>query len=226
PDGQMGNSEVGHTTLGAGRVIDMDIVRIAKAIHAGELGGNRPMQGLLAAAKRAGGALHLMGLVSDGGVHSSLDHLYGILSLCEARGIRPIVHAFTDGRDTAPKIAESFVGPLEARCRALGGCIATVSGRYFAMDRDKRWERGARAYQALVLRQGLEAPTAVEAVRAALARGECDEFVQPTVVAGTPALRDGDAALFFNFRADRARELTNALTRVQPEKLGAEIAAL
>ena len=226
PDGQMGNSEVGHTTLGAGRVIDMDIVRIAKAIEAGELATNPALQELLSAAQRAGGALHLMGLVSDGGVHSSLDHVYGILRLCDQRRIKPILHAFTDGRDTAPRIARKYIEPLEARCRELGGCIATVSGRYFAMDRDKRWDRVARAYRAMVLREGLSAPSAVAAVDAATARDEGDEFIQPTAIAGTPALRDGDAALFFNFRADRARELTNALTRVQPATLGAEIAAL
>ena len=226
PDGQMGNSEVGHTTLGAGRVIDMDIVRIKKAIDAGELASNPAMQELLAAAKRAGGALHLLGLVSDGGVHSSLEHVYGLLRLLDERGIRPIVHAFTDGRDTAPRCARSFIEPLEARVRAQGGCIATLSGRYFAMDRDKRWDRVARAYRAIVSREGLEAPSAVTAVERALGRDEGDEFIQPTVIAGTPGLRDGDAVLFFNFRADRARELVNALTRVRPDALGAEVATL
>jgi 2,3-bisphosphoglycerate-independent phosphoglycerate mutase len=226
PDGQMGNSEVGHTTLGAGRVIDMDIVRIKKAIDAGELASNPAMQELLAAAQRAGGALHLMGLVSDGGVHSSLEHVYGILQLLDQRGIRPIVHAFTDGRDTAPRCARRFLEPLEARVRAQGGCIATVSGRYWAMDRDQRWERVARAYRALVSREGLEAPSAVVAAERALARDEGDEFIQPTVIAGAPGICDGDAVLFFNFRADRARELSNALTRVRPEKLGPEVATL
>ena len=226
PDGQMGNSEVGHTTLGAGRVIDMDIVRIKKAIDAGELASNPAMQELLAAAQRAGGVLHLMGLVSDGGVHSSLDHLYGILRLLDERGIRPVVHAFTDGRDTAPRCARRFIEPLEARCRALGGGIATVSGRYFAMDRDKRWDRVARAYRAIVLGEGLEAPSAAAAVEAAGVRDEGDEFVQPTVVAGQPRIGAGDAVLFVNFRADRARELTNALARVRPDQLGPEITAL
>jgi len=226
PDGQMGNSEVGHTTLGAGRIIDMDIVRIAKAINAGELGANPVIQALLDAAARAGGKLHLMGLVSDGGVHSSLEHVFGILRLLEGRGIRPIVHAFTDGRDTAPRCAVDFIAPLEARCKALGGCIATVIGRYWAMDRDKRWERVARAYQAIVSRQGRSAPTAVAAVEQGWAANEGDEFIAPTVIDGGPALADGDAVLFFNFRADRARELTNALTRVKPDKLGAEIEAL
>jgi 2,3-bisphosphoglycerate-independent phosphoglycerate mutase len=226
PDGQMGNSEVGHTTLGAGRVIDMDIVRIKKAIDAGELASIPAMQELLAAAKNARGKLHLLGLISDGGVHSSLEHVYGILQLLDERGIAPIVHAFTDGRDTAPRVAAQFLGPLEERCRALGGGIATVSGRYFAMDRDKRWDRVARAYRAIVMGEGLEARSAVAAVEQALARGEGDEFIQPTVIAGQPRLEHGDAVLFVNFRADRARELTNALVRVRPDQLGAEIAPL
>jgi 2,3-bisphosphoglycerate-independent phosphoglycerate mutase len=226
PDGQMGNSEVGHTTLGAGRIIDMDIVRIAKAIGAGELAGNPAMQNLLDAAERAGGKLHLLGLVSDGGVHSSLEHVFGILRLLEGRGIRPIVHAFTDGRDTAPRCANDFVGPLEARCKALGGGIATVIGRYWAMDRDKRWERVARAYAAIVSRTGRTAPTAVAAVEQGWAAGEGDEFISPTVIDGGLPFADGDAALFFNFRADRARELTNAIARVHPEQVGPELAAL
>ena len=226
PDGQMGNSEVGHTTLGAGRIIDMDMVRIAKAIDAGELAALPAIQAVLAAADRAGGKLHMLGLVSDGGVHSSLDHVYGILRLLAERRIRPILHAFTDGRDTAPRCARKFIEPLEARCRALGGCIATLSGRYFAMDRDKRWDRVARAYQAIVSREGRACATAVEAVARGWAGNEGDEFIAPSVIAGGPALGDGDAVLFFNFRADRARELTNALTRVRPEKLGDEVLAL
>ena len=226
PDGQMGNSEVGHTTLGAGRIIEMDIVRIAKSIDAGELAAKPAIQAVLAAAERAGGKLHLMGLVSNGGVHSSLDHVYGILRLLAERRIRPIVHAFTDGRDTAPRCARDFVAPLEARCRELGGGIATLSGRYWAMDRDKRWERVARAVKAIVSREGRACATAVEAVEQGWAAGEGDEFIAPSVIAGGPALGDGDALLFFNFRADRARELTNALTRVRPETLGDEVAAL
>jgi 2,3-bisphosphoglycerate-independent phosphoglycerate mutase len=226
PDGQMGNSEVGHTTLGAGRIIDMDIVRIAKAIDAGELAALPAIQNALAAAERAGGALHLMGLVSDGGVHSSLEHVYGILRLLAERRIRPILHAFTDGRDTAPRCALDYVAPLDARCRELGGAIATLSGRYYAMDRDQRWDRVARAYSAIVSREGRACATAVEAVERGWAANEGDEFIAPSVIGDAPALRDGDAVLFFNFRADRARELTNALTRVQPDKLGDEIRAL
>ncbi len=226
PDGQMGNSEVGHTTLGAGRIIDMDMVRIAKAIDAGELASLPAIQAVLAAAEAAGGRLHLMGLVSDGGVHSSLEHVYGIQRLLAERRIRPILHAFSDGRDTAPRCALDFVAPLEARCRELGGAIATLSGRYWAMDRDKRWERVARAYRAIVSREGRACASAVEAVERGWAADEGDEFIAPSVIADAPALGDGDAVLFFNFRADRARELTNALTRVQPDKLGKEVAEL
>ncbi len=226
PQGQMGNSEVGHMTLGAGRVIYQDIVRIQKAVDAGELESIPAFQDLLAAAESAGRRLHLLGLVSDGGVHSSLGHLDGILRALARRGIAPILHAFTDGRDTPPRSALEWIAPLEARLRAQGGCIATVAGRYWAMDRDRRWERVARAYRALVLREGSAAASAVAAIEAGYARDEGDEFIAPSVIEGGPALAPGDAALFWNFRADRAREITNALTRVCPEKLGREVAEL
>ncbi len=226
PSGQMGNSEVGHMTLGAGRVIEQDVARIQQAIDAGELASMAALQNLVAAAERADGALHLMGLISDGGVHSSLDHLRGILDFLDSRGVQPVLHAFTDGRDTPPRSALRFIEPLEARLRELGGCIATVSGRYWAMDRDRRWERVARAVRAIVSRQGHAASSAVEALENAYARGESDEFIEPSVVHGGPALDDGDAVLFFNFRADRGRELANALTRARPELLGREAAEL
>ncbi len=226
PPGQMGNSEVGHMTLGAGRVIEQDVARIQKAIAAGGLVTNAPLQDLLARVEQSGGALHLMALISDGCVHSSLDHLYRILDLLGSRGVRPVLHAFTDGRDTPPRSARRFVEPLEARLRELGGCIATVSGRYFAMDRDQRWDRIARAYRAIVSREGHSTPSGVDAIESAYARGESDEFVEPSVVEGGPPLRDGDALLFTNFRADRGRELTNALTRTAPEQLGREITEL
>ena len=226
PVGQMGNSEVGHMTLGAGRVIHHDLVRIQQAVDTGALAALPAFAELLAAAARAGGVLHLFGLVSDGGVHSSLDHLTGILKACGARGIRPVLHAFTDGRDTAPQSALNWLGALEKHLHALGGCVATLSGRYWAMDRDKRWPRVARAYRALVLREGEEAFSAVEAVEKGYARGEGDEFIAPTAIAGGVPLAPGYAALFFNFRADRARQLTNALTRVHPDQLGPEVAGL
>jgi len=226
PDGQMGNSEVGHMTLGAGRVIEHDLVRIQHACDRGELGASPVLQASLAAARKGTGRLHLMGLVSDGGVHSSLQHLDAILAWLEAERVHPVLHAFTDGRDTPPRSALGWIAPLEARLAAQGGCIASVTGRYWAMDRDKRWERVARAYRALVGREGIETASAVEAVEKAYARDEGDEFIAPTIVAGGPALAAGEAALFFNFRADRARELSNALTRVRPDALGSEITGL
>jgi 2,3-bisphosphoglycerate-independent phosphoglycerate mutase len=226
PEGQMGNSEVGHMTLGAGRVIEQDMVRIDSAIAAGALDGNEVAEALFARAESAGRRLHLLGLVSDGGVHSSLDHLDGILRALEARGIAPVLHAFTDGRDTPPRSALEWIRPLEERLRAQGGCVATLAGRYWAMDRDGRWDRVARAYAAIVERRGVEAGSAVEAVEKGYGRDEGDEFIAPTVVSGGPPLEDGSAALHFNFRSDRARELTNALTRTAPGKLGREIEAL
>ncbi len=226
PEGQMGNSEVGHMTLGAGRVIDQDVVRIQNALDAGALRENAAFEALLESARRAGGALHLMGLVSDGCVHSSLEHLRAILDRLAEAGIRPILHAFTDGRDTPPQSALRFIEPLEARLRERGGCIATLSGRYWAMDRDKRWERVARAVRAIVMREGHEVASAAEAVEKGYAREQGDEFIEPTCVGDAPALADGDAVLFFNFRADRARELSNALTRARPDLLDSEIAGL
>ena len=225
PAGLMGNSEVGHMTLGAGRIVEQDVIRIQRALDSGELETSPAFQRLLEAA-RGPGRLHLLGLVSDGGVHSSLEHLEGLLAILARRGIAPILHAFTDGRDTPPRSALTWNAPLETRIREQGGSIATVTGRYYAMDRDRRWERIARAYRALVQREGIEVATAVEATEKAYARGEGDEFIQPSVISGGPALGDGEAALCFNFRADRARELTNALTRVRPELLGKEILEL
>jgi 2,3-bisphosphoglycerate-independent phosphoglycerate mutase len=223
PEGQMGSSEVGHMTLGAGRVLDQDMVRIQKAIDAGELEQSPVFRKLLDMAARGTGRLHLLGLVSDGGVHSSLDHLDGILAAVERRGIAPIVHALTDGRDTPPRSALAWIGPLEERLRRAGGEISTVSGRYWAMDRDRRWNRIARAFRALVAREGVEASSAIEAIEKGYGRGEGDEFIQPTIVAGTQGLADGEVVLWFNFRADRARELTNALARSRPDLLEREV---
>jgi 2,3-bisphosphoglycerate-independent phosphoglycerate mutase len=223
PPGQMGNSEVGHMTLGAGRVIDQDITRISKALAGGGLAANPALRAAFDAARRPGAALHLLGLVSDGGVHSHLDHLEAILLQCGREGVRPWLHAFLDGRDTPPDSGLSFLERVLPALRKAGGAVATVCGRYYAMDRDQRWERIQLAYDAIVERRGVEAPDPLEAVRAAYARGETDEFVRPTVVAGGRALREGDAVLFFNFRADRARELTNALTAVAPAHLPATL---
>jgi 2,3-bisphosphoglycerate-independent phosphoglycerate mutase len=226
PDGLMGNSEVGHITLGAGRIIHQDIVRIQEALDAGDLDRNAAFSALVAAARRGSGRMHLLGLVSDGGVHSSLDHLDTIFETIERLGLTPILHAFTDGRDTPPRSALEWIAPLEKRLRARGGAIATVSGRYYAMDRDRRWDRIACAYRALVQREGIEVATAVEAVEKAYGRDEGDEFIKPSIIVGSPGLEDGEVVLWFNFRADRARELTNALARVRPEQLGRECADL
>jgi 2,3-bisphosphoglycerate-independent phosphoglycerate mutase len=218
PPGQMGNSEVGHMTLGAGRIVDQDITRITKQLAAGALATN-PALGRAFAAARAGGArLHLLGLVSDGGVHSHVDHLVAILRHCARLGIRPVLHAFLDGRDTPPSSGLGYMEALLPELAAAGGEVATVSGRYWAMDRDDRWERVQLAYDAIVNREGIAAPDALCAVRDAYARGETDEFVKPRVVGAGPALSDGDAVIFFNFRADRARELTQAITGVRPER--------
>jgi len=219
PAGQMGNSEVGHMTMGAGRVIEQDITRISKAVAQGALETNPAVQEALAAVARSGGRLHLMGLVSDGGVHSHVSHLRALLELCGRRAVTPVVHAFLDGRDTPPRSGLGYLEALLPQVAAAKGVIATVIGRYYAMDRDNRWERIAQAYDAIVASRGREAAGALEAVEAAYARGEGDEFVEPTVVAGGAPLADGDAVIFFNFRADRARELTNAITNAAPKRI-------
>lgn len=216
PPGQMGNSEVGHMTMGAGRVIEQDMTRINHAIERGELATNRPIESAFAAAD-AGGVLHLMGLLSNGGVHSHVDHLVALLDRCRERGIRPALHLFLDGRDTPPRSGEGFVRALLPSIERCGGHVATVTGRYYAMDRDSRWDRVEAAYRAIVGREGVTAPDALTAVKQSYERNEGDEFVKPTVIDGGAPLADGDSVIFFNFRADRARELTNAITAVKPE---------
>jgi 2,3-bisphosphoglycerate-independent phosphoglycerate mutase len=220
PPGQMGNSEVGHMTLGAGRIIDQDMTRISKAFERGELSSNPAIAAALEAARAHDGVLHLMGLVSDGGVHSHLDHLLALLRHCGEQGIRPVLHAFLDGRDTPPTSGLSYLEAVLPALDAAAGHVATLSGRYYAMDRDQRWERVQQAYDALVSRRGVEANDPLEAIQDSYAKGETDEFVRPTLIRGGRALQNGDAVLFFNFRADRARELTNALTGVRPDQFG------
>jgi 2,3-bisphosphoglycerate-independent phosphoglycerate mutase len=217
PEGVMGNSEVGHLTLGAGRMVPQDLLRIDLALRDGSFFQNAALKRAAEHAKRRGSTLHLMGLVSDGGVHSHQRHLEGLIELARRTGIERLrVHAFTDGRDTPPRSALEFLAPLEKNLARAGGRIATVSGRYYAMDRDRRWDRVARAYAALVFSSGLQAESAREAVEAAYGRDENDEFIQPTVILenGEPVgpIGDGDAVIFFNFRADRARQITRALT--------------
>jgi len=223
PAGQMGNSEVGHMTMGAGRIIEQDMTRINHAIERGELETNPAIADALASVARSGGTLHLMGLVSDGGVHSHIDHLVALLDHCARRGVRPAVHAFLDGRDTPPRSAPGFLAELTPPLERCGGHVATVIGRYYAMDRDSRWDRIGAAFAAMVDRDGVSAPDAATAVSQSHAGGEGDEFVRPTVVEGGAAVRDGDAVIFFNFRADRAREITNAFTSVKPKAFAGEL---
>ncbi len=219
PEGQMGNSEVGHLNIGAGRIVYQDLTRINLAIRDGSFFKNPVLKEAFSRAKETGGKIHLLGLVSDGGVHSHIEHLFALLEFAKREGLceRTFVHAFTDGRDTPPKSGLSYLETLLAKMKELScGAVATVSGRYYAMDRDKRWERTALAYEALVLGRGLTAKDPLAAVREAYARGETDEFIKPTVIVkdGRPVatIDDGDVVIFFNFRADRARQLTRALT--------------
>jgi 2,3-bisphosphoglycerate-independent phosphoglycerate mutase len=207
PDGQFGNSEVGHLTLGSGRVLEQDLTRIANAIYGGSFEQLPAWQSLVQGARR----LHLVGLVSDGGVHSHLEHLLGILDLLRNTGIEPVVHMITDGRDTPPKAALGYLAELEQSLASLGrGGIATVSGRYCGMDRARHWDRTERAWKAMVLGQGMTAETPREAIETAYARGEGDEFIQPTVIVGHGGIAKDDPVLFFNFRSDRVRQLSAA----------------
>ncbi len=217
PPGIMGNSEVGHLTLGSGRIIYQDLSRINRAIADGSFFANSVLTGLMDGVRERGSSLHLMGLLSDAGVHSDLGHLEALIEMARRRGVvRVSVHAFMDGRDTSPHAGQKYVGGLQSYMTGMAlGEIATVSGRYYAMDRDKRWDRVKLAYDALVRGEGLSASDALQAVDESYARGETDEFVRPTVTASGPASRiaDGDGVIFFNFRPDRARELTAALTQ-------------
>ena len=215
PEGQMGNSEVGHLTIGSGRIIDQDLNRVTRALADGTLTAKPEWNAMVKHLRDTGGRLHLLGLVSDGGVHSHIDHLEGIVAAARDAGVADIcIHAFMDGRDTDPESGLGFLERLQKNLARLGaGEIVSVSGRYWAMDRDKRWERVERAWKMLVHGAGEEASDPVEALRASYAEGVTDEFVTPTVITdgdGLPkaTVRDGDAVFFWNFRADRARELT------------------
>ncbi|MGH7863783.1 MAG: 2,3-bisphosphoglycerate-independent phosphoglycerate mutase, partial [Candidatus Binataceae bacterium] len=213
PPGVMGNSEVGHLTIGAGRVIYQDVMRITKAIETGDFSRN----GVLLAAVRAAASnrktLHVWGLLSDASVHSHIDHLFALLDLAARESVQSVaVHAVLDGRDTPPRSAFKYINQLEEKLRALGhGRIATVTGRYYAMDRDTRWERTERAWQAMVEGEGKQAQSARAAVEVSYAQGKSDEFVEPAIVGDRTPLADGDQVICYNFRADRARQLTAAL---------------
>ncbi|MCE7033416.1 2,3-bisphosphoglycerate-independent phosphoglycerate mutase [Lysobacter sp. GX 14042] len=215
PDGQMGNSEVGHMNLGAGRIVHQDLTRIDAAIGDGSFFANPELRAACAAARATGGTLHLMGLLSPGGVHSHEDHLLAMVEMARREGVpRVAVHAFLDGRDMPPRSAGPSLQRLQQACVAAGNArIATVTGRYYAMDRDHRWERVRKAWDVIVEGSGVHvADTAAAALEAAYARGENDEFVEATVIGGGAPVRDGDAVVFMNFRADRARQLTAAFT--------------
>ncbi|HEY7369685.1 MAG TPA: 2,3-bisphosphoglycerate-independent phosphoglycerate mutase [Thermoanaerobaculia bacterium] len=213
PAGLMGNSEVGHLTLGAGRMVPQDLLRIDLALRDGSFFENRVLLAAIDRAARDGTTLHLFGLLSDGGVHSHERHLFGLLELARRQGLeRVAIHAFTDGRDTPPRSAKIYLDRLQQATARFTGSVATVSGRYYAMDRDSRWDRVAKAYAAIAHAEGLRAASALEAVEAAYGRGEDDEFIVPTVIeSGAPGIRPGDAGIFFNFRADRARQIGAAL---------------
>jgi len=224
PDGQMGNSEVGHLTIGAGRVVLQEYTRIEDAIAAGELAENEAIGGAFEHAAANGGRVHFLGLVSDGGVHSDHEHLHALIAAAADAGVPATTHAFTDGRDTAPTSGADYLRTLEAVVETHGtGAVATVCGRYYAMDRDRNWERTKLAYDAVVHGEALHrAESAVAAVEASYARGDTDEFVEPTAIDGGERLADGDAVVFFNFRADRARQLTRMLADVRPDEWGLE----
>jgi 2,3-bisphosphoglycerate-independent phosphoglycerate mutase len=215
PDGQMGNSEVGHMTLGSGCVVRQDLVLVDDAIADRTFFENRALGAAATRAAEQGRPVHLIGLVSDGGVHSHVNHLVALIKLCRRKGAKPVVHMITDGRDTPPRSALNFLAPVEYALASVGGQIATVSGRYYAMDRDRRWERTEMAWRALVEGEGRRASSAREAIEQAYASDEDDEFIRPTVIEGGERIAGGDSVIFFNFRKDRPRQTVAAL--FQPE---------
>lgn len=220
PDGQMGNSEVGHLNLGAGRIVYQELQRINVAIRDGEFANNKTLLHSIQYARTNNRPLHLLGLVSDGGVHSHINHLKAILDVCKKEGLHQVyIHAFTDGRDCDPKSGLRFIKELQLHARQTVGKIATVSGRYFAMDRDNRWERVKLAYEAMVKGIGETATDAVTAIEASYAKRITDEFIRPTIIVENnrpiASIKDGDVALCFNFRTDRCREITKALTQME-----------
>ncbi len=219
PEGQMGNSEVGHLTIGAGRVVEQPAARIDDAIAAGELGDVPAIDDALRYAADSDGRVHVVGLVSDGGVHAYARHAHALLQVCADRDLPAVTHAITDGRDTAPTSGVEHLRALAAVADEAGtGHPATVTGRYYAMDRDENWERTLAAYGAMVHREAPQvAPSGVAAVERSYERGDTDEFVEPTLVEGRPAIADGDAVVVANFRADRARQLTRLLAGIAPD---------
>ncbi|MBO5872674.1 MAG: 2,3-bisphosphoglycerate-independent phosphoglycerate mutase [Clostridia bacterium] len=228
PDGQMGNSEVGHTNIGAGRVVYQELTRITKSAKDGDMMTNEALVSAMENAKKNGSSLHLMGLLSDGGVHSHIEHLYALVKMAKEKGLDKVyIHALLDGRDVPPSSAADFIDAANYQLAKIGvGKIATVMGRFYGMDRDNRWDRVEKAYAALVYGEGVVADDAAEAVRKSYktvdedGKNLTDEFVLPTVITGTERIASGDSVIFFNFRPDRAREITR--TFVDPEFSGFE----
>lgn len=214
PDGQMGNSEVGHTNIGAGRVVYQELTRITKAITDGDFFENPAFLEAVRNAKKHSSSLHLMGLLSDGGVHSHEEHLFALLELCKREGLKDVfIHAITDGRDTPPKSADTYVKNLEEKIKEIGvGKIASVSGRFYAMDRDNRWDRVEKAYNCFCFGEGECFDSAMDCVLSQYENGVTDEFLLPSVIKGTKRIEENDSVIFFNFRPDRAREISHALT--------------
>src|SRR6478672_7649837 len=225
PEGQMGNSEVGHLNLGAGRIVYQELQRINVAIRDGSFAENPVLLKTIRTAKENNTTLHLIGLVSDGGVHSHINHLKAILDACKKEGVTNVaVHAFTDGRDTDPKSGLGFIRDLEEHMKKSTGKIATISGRYFAMDRDKRWERVKLAYQALAEGVGEHASDAQKAIADSYAHNITDEFIKPTVITkpgeAPTMIKNGDSVICFNFRTDRPREITQVLSQADMPEFG------
>lgn len=220
PDGQMGNSEVGHTNIGAGRVVYQMLVKITKDINEGKINDIKALSDAMDAAKENGKALHLMGLLSNGGVHSHNEHLYGLLRMAKKKGLEKVyVHTFLDGRDVPPTSGADFMAELQKEIDEIGaGSIATIMGRFYAMDRDNAWDRVEKAYNAIVKGEGIQETDAVEAVKNSYANDVTDEFVIPTVVDKNGMVKEGDSVIFFNFRPDRARQITR--TFVDPDFTG------
>lgn len=222
PDGQMGNSEVGHTNIGAGRIVYQMLVKISKSIKDGDFFENKALADAMENCKKNDSALHLMGLLSPGGVHSHMEHLYGLLEMAKKNGIEKVyVHAFLDGRDVPPSSAAEYMEEAVAEINKIGvGSVATISGRFYAMDRDNAWDRVEKAYNALVMGEGVQETDPVQAIKNSYANGVTDEFMLPTVVNKNGMIKENDSVVFFNFRPDRARQLTR--TFVDPDFSGFE----
>ena len=217
PEGQMGNSEVGHTNIGAGRIVYQELTRITKSIENGDFFSNEELVKAMENCKKNNSKLHILGLVSDGGVHSHIRHLFGLLEMAKRRDVEEVyVHCFLDGRDTPPASAESYIQELEEKMKEKGvGKIATVAGRFYGMDRDKRWNRIQKAYNAMVFGEGNKSTQVINAIESSYQKEVFDEFVEPTIITNgekpVATIEDGDSVIFFNFRPDRAREITRAI---------------